>query len=395
MPSTSTRKHGFAEEDDFGKTEDAASMSNSEGLDAVRTAGLMGILVVGIAAIIAAVCTIFGFIGVTLQSNGIFTLEEMTGLGEVAAAILMGSLVIAIILGAVVNAMFMKPLRRMTFALERLAAGDFGYRLEEGGRFRLREVDEFTKCYNLAAAELASTEMMRAGFVSDFSHEFRTPINSLSGFAQLLMDDDLSAEERREYAGIIVEESERLAGLSERILLLSKMEATSILPDKEEVDVAEQLRRAVIMLEPRLKEKDVTVDLSLDAAKVQGNKAYLAQLWTNLLDNALKFSPEGGRVCVALYGGRTDEGHRADGGEAAVWVSDEGCGMDSATASHIFERFYQGDASRASAGAGLGLALCKRIVELHGGSVSVQSAPGKGSVFEVRLPLAGGAESKE
>ena len=395
MPSESARKHSFAKEGGFGKAEDAASMSSSKGLDVVRTMGLMGILVAGIAAIIAAVCTIFGFIGAALQSNGIFTLEEMTGIGEVATAILLGSLTIAVILGAVVNAAFVKPLRRMTFAVERLAAGDFGYRLEEGSRFHLREVDEFAKGYNLAAAELASTEMMRAGFVSDFSHEFRTPINSLSGFAQLLMDEDLSAEERREYAGIIVEESERLAGLSERILLLSKMEATSILPDKEEVDVAEQLRRAVIMLEPRLKEKGVTVDLSLDDAKVQGNKAYLAQLWTNLLDNAVKFSPEGGRVCVALYGGRADKGREAADGEAAVWVSDEGCGMDSATASHIFERFYQGDSSRASAGAGLGLALCKRIVELHGGSVSVQSAPGKGSVFEVRLPLAGGVESKE
>ena len=395
MPSGNARKYDSAGKGGLKEAENAASMSDSEGLDAVRTAGLMGILVAVIASVIAAVCTIFGFIGAALRSSGVLTLEEMTGLEEVAAVILLGSLAIAAILGAGVNATLVKPLRRMTFAVERLAAGDFGYRLEEDGCFRLREVGEFAKGYNLAAAELASTEMMRAGFVSDFSHEFRTPINSLSGFAQLLMDDDLSAEERREYASIIVEESERLAGLSERILLLSKMEATSILPDKEEVDVTEQLRRAVIMLEPRLKEKGVAVDLSLDFAKVPGNKAYLAQLWTNLLDNAVKFSPEGGRVCVALYGGRADKGPKAADGEAVVWVSDEGCGMDGATASHIFERFYQGDSSRSSAGAGLGLALCKRIVELHGGSVSVQSAPGRGSVFEVRLPLSDGSGFKE
>lgn len=127
---------------------------------------------------------------------------------------------------------------------------------------------------------------------------------------------------------------------------------------------------------------------------VHGNTDYLAQLWTNLLDNAIKFSPAGGHVSIALYGGRQDEGHIGSG-EAVVWISDEGCGMDSETKAHIFERFYQGDTSHASAGSGLGLTLCRRIVELHGGSIDVQSAPGKGSVFEVRLPLRGAENTAE
>lgn len=347
----------------------------------------MGALVAIIALVIVTVCTVMGFIGAALQQNDILTFEEMTGPGEVTSVILFGSLIIAVILGTAISITLVRPMRRMTFAVKQLASGNFAYRLEKHGRFRLREVDEFARAFNVAAGELASTEMMRAGFISDFSHEFRTPINSLSGFAQLLRDDDLTPEERREYADIIVEESERLAGLSERILLLSKMEAAPILPEKTTVDVAEQLRRAVILLEPRLSAKNVTVDLSLDAAYAQGNGAYLTQLWTNLLDNAVKFSPEGGRVSVALYGGRTDEGRKTPDGEAVVWISDEGCGMDDATKARIFDRFYQGDTSHASAGSGLGLALCKRIVELHGGSISVQSAPGKGSVFEVRLPL--------
>lgn len=376
MPSASTPRSGAAH-----------PAPGKEGLNIARTVGLMGALVAIIALVIVAVCTVMGFVGAALQQNGILTFEEMTGPGEVTSVILFGSLIIAVILGTAISITLVRPMRRMTFAVKQLASGNFAYRLEKRGRFSLREVDEFARAFNVAASELASTEMMRAGFISDFSHEFRTPINSLSGFAQLLRDDDITAEERREYADIIVEESERLAGLSERILLLSKMEAAPILPEKTTVDVAEQLRRAVILLEPRLSAKNVTVDLSLDTAYVRGNDAYLAQLWTNLLDNAVKFSPEGGRVSVALYGGHAEEGRKAPDGEAVVWISDEGCGMDDATKARIFDRFYQGDTSHASAGSGLGLALCKRIVELHGGSISVQSAPGKGSVFEVRLPL--------
>ena len=169
-------------------------------------------------------------------------------------------------------------MRRMTLAMDHLAKGDFFYRMEKKDRINLREVGEFAHSFNVAAEELASTEMMRAGFISDFSHEFRTPINSLSGFAQLLMEDDLTDEERREYAGIIVEESKRLSGLSERILLLSKMEAAAMLPSIEEVDVAEQLKRTVMLLEPKLEEKDIRIDLNLDACTVSGNADYLAQL---------------------------------------------------------------------------------------------------------------------
>lgn len=359
------------------------------GLSAMRTVAFTVVLVAAIAFVIVVVCTALGFAGFALISSGVVTLELLTSLQVVFAVIFLGSLIIAVALSAAINSTLVRPMRQMTQAMERLASGDFSFRIPTDGRFRLREVNDFAESYNVAAAELAGTEMMRSGFISDFSHEFRTPINSLSGFAQLLMDDDLTREERREYAGIIVEESQRLAGLSERILLLSKMEAVSILPDVARVDVAEQLRRAAALLDCRLAEKGLAVDLNLDTCEISGNADYLAQLWTNLLDNAIKFSPTGGRVSIALYGGRREEGriHVAD--EAVVWISDEGCGMDSATKERIFDRFYQGDSSHASKGSGLGLALCRRIVELHGGTISVQSSPGKGSVFEVRLPFSG------
>lgn len=369
---------------------DEARVEGRDELSVLRSIGLGAMLVSIVALALAAVCAAVGVVGFFLVESGAVSFAELTAPGSIVATVLLASVVIAVILCAAINRTLVRPLRHMTLAVSHLAQGDFAYRMGTPGRFHLKEVDEFARAFNVAADELASTEMMRAGFIGDFSHEFRTPINSLCGFAQLLRDEDLTDEERREYAGIIVEESERLAGLSERILLLSKMEAATRLPDVQDVDIAEQLRRAVILLEPRLSEKGIAVDLSLDDARVRGNAAYLLQLWMNLLDNAVKFSPHGSRVSIALYGGRADEGCKSAASEAVVWVSDEGCGMDEATKARIFDRFYQGDTSHASAGSGLGLALCRRIAELHGGTIEAQSALGKGSVFEVRLPFSEG-----
>ncbi len=359
-----------------------------EGLSILRSIGLGATLVSVVALALVVVCAAVGVFGLFLTESGVITFAELTAPGSIIATVLLASIVITIILCIAINRTLVLPLRRMTLAMKHLAKGDFTYRMEGTSCIHLREVDEFAESYNVAADELAGTEMMRAGFISDFSHEFRTPISSLSGFAQLLRDEDLSPEERREYADIIVEESERLAGLSERILLLSKMEASAILPDVQKVDLAESLRRAVIVMETKLREKNVSIELALDEAYAYGNSSYLAQLWLNLLENAVKFSPIGGRVSVALYGGRQGEEDRTSSNDTAVvWISDEGCGMDEATRARIFDRFYQGDSSHAAAGSGLGLALCKRIVELHKGVIEVQSVPNRGSVFEIRLPL--------
>lgn len=359
-------------------------------LSPVRTVVLALALTAIIAVIIIAIVSAVGVIGSHLVSSGVVSNSRLTSIPSVIAVVIAGSVVIAACVCALVNYSFVSPLRRMTAAMGELARGHFDVRIRNTARCSVREVNEFVGSFNAAARELGSTEMMRSSFISDFSHEFRTPINALSGFAQLLRDDDgsLTPEERREYLDIIVEESERLAGLSERILLLSKMEAMSILPDVTRVDVAETVRRAAALEEMRAAERGIRINLALDPCTCNGNEGFLVQLWTNLLSNAIKFSPDGGRVDVALYGGRNGEERRPSAGDELVcWVSDEGCGMDAETRAHLFDRFYQGDTSHASEGSGLGLALCRRIVALHGGSISVESAPGKGSTFEVRLPL--------
>ena len=354
-----------------------------------RTVAITATLAAFIAAVIVAFCTVMGVAGSLLVQGSVTSLDRLTSPQTVVAFILFGSAALAIILATCLYRTLGEPLRQMTAAMEQLACGDFDVRMPERGAWHLREVDEFARAFNTAAEELGGTEMMRAGFISDFSHEFRTPVSSLSGFAQLLQEDDLSPEERAEYLRIIVDEANRLSGLFERILLLSKMEAAAILPDVEDVDVAETVRRAAAIVEPKAAAKGIYLALSLDECRVRGNGDYLMQLWTNLLDNAVKFSPENSQVSVALYGGRADEGGQtpASAGYMACWVSDEGPGMDAATREHLFDRFYQGDTSHAEEGSGLGLALCKRIAELHGGVIEVASAPGKGSSFEVRLPL--------
>lgn len=358
-------------------------------LSPVRTLLLTLALTALIALLILVIATVAGLIAAALIKYDVVSLKVLTSIPSVIAVVFAGSILIAALVCACIDYTFVTPLRRMTAAMSDLAHGNFDLRLKRSARWSVREVDEFVGSFNKAAEELGGTEVMRSSFISDFSHEFRTPINALCGFAQLLREGDLNPDEQREYLDIIVEEAQRLSGLSERILLLSKMEAVSILPDATRVDVAETVRRAAALEAARADERGIEIHLALDEGHCTGNADYLVQLWVNLLNNAVKFSEPGGRIDVALYGGRQgEEGRVGTGDELVCWVSDEGCGMDAETREHLFDRFYQGDTSHASEGSGLGLALCHRIVELHGGSISVESTLGKGTVMEVRLPAA-------
>lgn len=294
------------------------------------------------------------------------------------------SLFIAIAVSVAIQHTIVDPMRRMTWHMNELAQGDFSTRMPPNKRFEIKEARQFTESFNKAAEELAGTEIMRSNFISDFSHEFRTPIASISGFAQLLRDPDLSPEERNDYLDIIVDESKRLSNLSEDILSLSRMESTSILQNVENVNVTETLRRSIAVVGVKAAAKNVSIDFKLAECNVEGNSDYLSQLWTNILDNAIKFSPEGGKVSVELAERTmlTDPARR----EVVCKIADEGCGMDERTRTHLFDRFYQGDTSHAQEGNGLGLALCKRIVDLHEGGIRVESAPDAGSTFIVSIP---------
>ncbi|MBR3273483.1 MAG: HAMP domain-containing histidine kinase, partial [Clostridia bacterium] len=261
-------------------------------------------------------------------------------------------------------------------AMQAVSRGDFSVRVD--AEDVPGDMGELASSFNDMATELGGLELFRKDFINNFSHEFKTPIVSIRGFAKQLERDDLTDDQRREYLDIIVTESDRLANMASNVLLLSKLENQTIVTDREDYRLDEQLRRCVLLLEKQWSEKDLEPDIELEEITYRGNEEMMNHVWVNLLNNAIKFSPRGGLLTVRL--GR-------EGDAAVCAVGDQGSGMDADTRRRIFEKFYQGDTAHATEGNGLGLSLVKRIVDLCGGSVDVKSAPGEGSTFTVRLPL--------
>ncbi len=215
------------------------------------------------------------------------------------------------------------------------------------------EIREFKAAFNKAAEELSGTELLRKDFVNNFSHEFKTPIVSISGFADLLLDEDVTPEEQREYLQIIRDESKRLAQLSGSVLLLNRIEAQTILTDCTDFSLDEQLRQCILVTRQKWRDKPLQFEAELAPCTYHGSEALVKEIWLNLLDNAAKFSPENGTISVTLH---------CEQGRPVVAVTDQGCGMDAETCCHIFEQFYQGDTSHRTQGNGLGLAMAQKKI---------------------------------
>ena len=271
----------------------------------------------------------------------------------------------------------LRPIHKVNDAMKRVSRGDFSIRLDE--REGDGEIRELMASYNHMAEELSGIEMFRTDFINNFSHEFKTPIVSIRGFARQLERDDLTDEQRREYTHIIVVESERLANMSANVLLLTKLENQQIVTDVTRYRLDEQIRSCILLLEKQWEEKALDLQLDLDELEYEGNEEMMSHVWVNLLSNAIKFSPEGGALEVGCMKVQSF---------IVARVTDHGAGMDAETQARIFEKFYQGDSAHATEGNGLGLSLVKRIVDLHGGKIAVTSAPGQGATFEVYLPVA-------
>lgn len=268
------------------------------------------------------------------------------------------------------------PIRDLSRAAKEIAGGNYDVTVPE--RDRVEEFGELERNFNLMTAELRANEYLRKDFISSVSHQLKTPLSILNGYAQLLAGGGLSAEEEREYSQTIAQESDRLVGLIDDMLRLSRIDHREIQRKAEIFPLGEQLRRAVLQLEPRWSAAGLNVSADIPDFDYTGDSELLYQVWVNLLENAVKFTPVGGRIGVSLAAAEN---------AATVTVWDTGCGMDEDTLPRIFEQFYQGDTDRRGDGCGLGLALCKRIVELHGGAISAESRPGEGSRFTVSLPV--------
>ena len=263
----------------------------------------------------------------------------------------------------------LKPFSQLLDALSTISKGDYSVRLELRGPRRMQELND---SFNQMAGDLGSVELLRTDFVNNFSHEFKTPIVSIGGFAKMLKRDDLAPEERHEYLDIIVSESERLAELSTNVLMLSKIEHQHILTDKKPVNISEQIRLTVALLEKKWSQKQLDIQFDSGEVSLVGNEELLRQVWLNLLDNAVKFSPDHGRVKLEV---------RKYPGDTVISISNEGKIREEVLA-HIFDRFYQGDRSHTQQGNGLGLPIAQRIVELHGGALSAKCTPNGEILFQ-------------
>jgi len=279
------------------------------------------------------------------------------------------------IISAVVSYHLLRPLRELIAATKTVAKGDFSVRLSSEDQ--IGEMAELIDSFNVMTEDLSGIEMFRSDFINTFSHEFKTPIVSIRGFAKQLQNENLTPEQRREYTEIIISESERLTNLSSNILLLSKLEHQTILSDQTTFSMDEQIRNDILLLEKQWSKKNLDIEPDLNDVTYCGNAEVLSQLWVNLLSNAIKFTPAGGTIWIRLT---------QDADSVRVVVRDNGIGMSPETLQHVFEKFYQGDRSHSVEGNGLGLSLVKRIVELCGGSISIESEQGKGTSVYVALP---------
>ena len=324
--------------------------------------------------LLLAVCTVLVLAGV---DEGFLYHDGQVELGGALAFVYTVCILIAVSMVVMIRMVFIHPLQRNIEAMKKLANGDFAVRVNHAEHgYVPREMVEFEQSFNKAAEELGGTEILRKDFINNFSHEFKTPIVSISGFADLLLDEDVTPEEQREYLQIIRDESRRLAQLSGSVLLLNRIEAQTILTDCTDFSLDEQLRQCILVTRQKWRDKPLQFEAALAPCTYHGSEALVKEIWLNLLDNAAKFSPENGTISVILH---------CEQGRPVVAVTDQGCGMDAETCRHIFEQFYQGDTSHRTQGNGLGLAMAQKIAALHGGAVTVDSRPGSGSCFTVVL----------
>lgn len=287
------------------------------------------------------------------------------------------SMFIGFVITMLTSKISLKPFNRIIDQLNRLAKGDFKARISFGKPIGTHPTfKEIENSFNRAAEELEHTEVLRSDFTNNFSHEFKTPIVSIAGFAKLLRHGNLTEEQKEEYLAIIEEESLRLSYMATNVLNLTKVENQTILTDVSKFNLSEQIRSAVLLLADKWSQKNLDMDIDFGEHMIYANEELLKQVWINLLDNAVKFSAQDGKVTVEITENED---------ETLVSVSNYGPEIAPESLARIFNKFYQADESHSSEGNGIGLAIVKKVCELHSGKVNVESKNGKTS-FTVTLP---------
>ena len=294
------------------------------------------------------------------------------------AAMTLSSMLIGAVLATFAPKFTFKRLSRISEGMREISRGNFKTRVPEADKAdALSEFGELERSFNQMARELDGLEIFKNDFINNFSHEFKTPIVSLRGFARQLQSGNLSDEQKKEYIDIIVTESERLAKMSQNVLLLSKLENQQIVSEQAEFDLDEQIRSCILLLEKEWTDKDIELDIDLSPVKYTFNEEMLSHVFINLFSNAVKFTRHGGLIACRLY---------EKDSSVIFEIEDNGIGMSEETKTRIFEKFYQGDTSHSGLGTGIGLNIAHRVVTLAGGEIAVESELGKGSKFTLTLP---------
>ncbi|QJC50467.1 HAMP domain-containing histidine kinase [Paenibacillus albicereus] len=338
-------------------------------------------------------------------------LESQIGEVRIILAVLLASTFgLSLLLIAAMSRLIVAPVKRLTRAVQRMAAGDYDVRVDTARR---DEIGELGRRFTAMAGAVRQLDRMRQEFVANVSHEFQSPLTSIRGFIRTLLDGGAAArdEETRRYLTIIDEESRRLSSMSRQLLLLADVDRPDRALDRRSYRLDEQLRQAILLLEWQWTAKELELDLELAEGTLVADEGLLYEVWLNLLGNAIKFSPQGGalRVAMRFREGREAAWERGESGGPSggrrleVVIADEGPGIPPLELPHIFERFHKADRARAVApkdgtaaaaptsaaagsGSGLGLSIAQRIVRLHGGDIEALSQPGKGAAFRVTLP---------
>ena len=273
------------------------------------------------------------------------------------------------------------PLRQISAATKRVAKGDFSVQITpQHPPEKADYLDIMVEEINTMIRELGSIETLKTDFISNVSHEMKTPLSVIKNYAELLQAEAVTEERRLECASVIVEAAGKMSDMITNILRLNRLEHQNILPEAKEYDLCRQLCDCIIQFEDRWESKEIDLDVDVEDSRViRADEDLMELVWNNLLSNAIKFTEPGGSITVQ---------QRRAGKQVVVSVSDTGCGMSENTRERIFDKFYQGDTSHATEGNGLGLALVARILTLMGGEITVASEEGKGSTFTVTLPAA-------
>ena len=316
------------------------------------------------------ICILIAF-GIDQLLNNVLVFEWKVPL---VLELILVCLLIGILVTGRLSKYFFDPIKKLRGAMDKVAAGDFSVRLEE--KSSSKEIMEIYTGFNLMTNELGSIEILQTDFVSNVSHEFKTPISAIEGYSTLLQGSDNLEDEQKEYVDKILCNTKRLSSLVGSILLLSKLENQQIPIHQTEYSLDEQIRQSVVALETAWVSKDIELDVDLDRVSYVGNEPMMRHVWENLISNSVKFSPQGSTVKLRL----TKKPRKL-----IFTVEDQGPGLSEEAQKHIFDKFYQADTSHKQEGNGLGLAMVKRILTIENGQITAENLPEGGCRFTVTL----------